>query len=234
MSLAAIISLVNDRPFRHRQNARKMCNVDGCTVLATSRGWCGKHYQRWRIHGDPLVAQVNIGVADEVEVLIATGKMESLVCVANIVGVSRERIRQIVNRRGLSLRYSNPLEWPCPRCGIAVKTTTRALVYANRKVFCRRCSSAGDNLKRRSNRCCSIAGCERKHQAHGYCASHYSRWKRGFPMELPIRQKASCQGCRAVNCREAHSARGYCRAHYDQLRTREKTGIETELLLGDV
>lgn len=28
------------------------CSVDGCESAALSRGWCGKHYARWRAHGD--------------------------------------------------------------------------------------------------------------------------------------------------------------------------------------
>lgn len=33
------------------------CSVEGCTghPRRGGRGWCGKHYQRWVRHGDPLV-----------------------------------------------------------------------------------------------------------------------------------------------------------------------------------
>lgn len=34
--------------------AKSTCSVDGCEVPARSRGWCSKHYQRWRAHGDPV------------------------------------------------------------------------------------------------------------------------------------------------------------------------------------
>jgi hypothetical protein len=30
------------------------CSIPGCTSLIAARGWCYKHYQRWRFHGDPL------------------------------------------------------------------------------------------------------------------------------------------------------------------------------------
>lgn len=35
---------------RHRQ-----CSIDGCTNKRLARDYCGKHWQRWRKHGDPMV-----------------------------------------------------------------------------------------------------------------------------------------------------------------------------------
>jgi len=29
------------------------CSIDGCTNQAHGRGWCNKHYERWRINGSP-------------------------------------------------------------------------------------------------------------------------------------------------------------------------------------
>lgn len=31
----------------------RTCAVEGCGSIAKSRGWCNKHYQRWKKHGDP-------------------------------------------------------------------------------------------------------------------------------------------------------------------------------------
>lgn len=30
------------------------CSIDGCDKPARGRGWCVKHWKRWRTHGDPL------------------------------------------------------------------------------------------------------------------------------------------------------------------------------------
>lgn len=33
------------------------CSVDGCDREAVARDLCGKHYQRWSLHGDPLAIE---------------------------------------------------------------------------------------------------------------------------------------------------------------------------------
>lgn len=34
---------------------KPLCKIDGCGKPArNSRGWCAAHYDRWRMHGDPL------------------------------------------------------------------------------------------------------------------------------------------------------------------------------------
>ena len=237
MSLAAIVSLINERPFRSRQHARQVCSIDDCIVLAVTRGWCQKHYARWRTHDDPLITSRLVGVADEVAALIATGKMESQTCVARIVGVARERVRQIVNRRGLDFkRRSKPLEWPCPRCGAKVVSNTMKIGKTKITPFCRRCSSAGDKPNIRKNRRCSVMNCPRLRAARGYCQTHYSRLRKFGDVlaRSPVETRFGRQGCLAIACDGRHHARGYCRAHYDQLCTRERRGIETELPLGAV
>jgi hypothetical protein len=38
--------------------SEKLCSVDGCGNLALARGWCNKHWQRWRKHGSPDYAPI--------------------------------------------------------------------------------------------------------------------------------------------------------------------------------
>lgn len=33
---------------------RPTCSIEGCGNRHFARGWCNKHYKRWRAHGDPL------------------------------------------------------------------------------------------------------------------------------------------------------------------------------------
>ncbi len=37
------------------------CKIAGCNTPVKARGWCNKHYSRWRSNGDPLVVQAIIG-----------------------------------------------------------------------------------------------------------------------------------------------------------------------------
>lgn len=39
------------RPLTRLQRA---CAIDGCRLPHVARGWCDKHYRRWKAHGDPL------------------------------------------------------------------------------------------------------------------------------------------------------------------------------------
>lgn len=41
-----------------------VCTVEGCekAVKVLSRGLCGQHYERWRVHGDPTVILTAYGV----------------------------------------------------------------------------------------------------------------------------------------------------------------------------
>lgn len=42
------------------------CSIEGCPHPHEARGWCRKHYRRWRTHGDPLHRSVLMGEPPEV------------------------------------------------------------------------------------------------------------------------------------------------------------------------
>jgi len=41
----------------HDKNPGKTCKINGCDGPVFGRGWCNKHYQRWKNNGDPLLAK---------------------------------------------------------------------------------------------------------------------------------------------------------------------------------
>lgn len=34
-----------------------ICKIEGCGKSSYARGWCGMHYRRWRLYGDPLTVK---------------------------------------------------------------------------------------------------------------------------------------------------------------------------------
>ena len=39
---------------------RKPCKIDGCDRPSAGRGWCQKHWARWRKHGDPMMVKPKV------------------------------------------------------------------------------------------------------------------------------------------------------------------------------
>lgn len=67
-------------------------------------------------------------------------------------------------------------------------------------------------------RICEVEGCERKHDAKGYCRIHYERHKKGRPMDAPGRGERICD---VDNCEQYHKAKGKCAFHYRRLKKGE-------------
>ena len=50
------------------------CSIEGCSGKVRARGWCWKHYCRWRDHGDPNAAPLRARVGPDVCVIDGCGK----------------------------------------------------------------------------------------------------------------------------------------------------------------
>lgn len=35
--------------------SERICSIEGCSNKVRARGWCDKHYRRWKRNGDPMV-----------------------------------------------------------------------------------------------------------------------------------------------------------------------------------
>lgn len=65
---------------------------------------------------------------------------------------------------------------------------------------------------------CIVDGCERKHNSKGYCAKHYTRYKRyGDPLYTK-RVHDHPEICTMDECNNKYYAKGYCHKHYARLK----------------
>ena len=44
-----------------RNPSTKLCSVEGCGLRVFGRGYCSKHYERWKRHGNPLAGRTFCG-----------------------------------------------------------------------------------------------------------------------------------------------------------------------------
>lgn len=73
-----------------------------------------------------------------------------------------------------------------------------------------------------STRICDVDGCERTHEARGWCNLHYQRWKKtgatGAAAPMVVRPDAAGARCSEVGCHLEARARGLCPNHNRKLR----------------
>lgn len=66
---------------------------------------------------------------------------------------------------------------------------------------------------------CKAPGCARRAYATGYCNAHYIRFRKGQPLEAPLRSRkraGECIECGAPTNR--HGGLGRCKKHYTRFR----------------
>jgi hypothetical protein len=68
-----------------------------------------------------------------------------------------------------------------------------------------------------TSRVCSIPGCGKPHEAHGYCRTHYRRWKARGDAEY-VHNMGKIGPCSVFGCGGTIRYLGLCGQHYDQKR----------------
>lgn len=68
------------------------------------------------------------------------------------------------------------------------------------------------NAMTRVARTCSIEGCDRSHNALGFCGMHYQRFRRHGDPSVNLRMQR--KGCDVEGCPNPHYGLGYCRIHW--------------------
>lgn len=67
-------------------------------------------------------------------------------------------------------------------------------------------------------RICSVPGCGVKHEAKGFCMTHYSRLLRGDPVDAPLKRKGTFTPCSVSTCDNRAKVKGLCRTHDSRRR----------------
>ena len=108
------------------------------------------------------------GTAQHIVAAAESGKYKNMACIARKLGVSRERVRQVLNATG----HSNfgprhvRLQWPCPDCRETVKVA-RSGLRIHMPAHCGKCAKnycrrGHLRSKLRSGACRTCAGIQRR------------------------------------------------------------------------
>lgn len=169
------------------------CTVEGCDRSHEARGWCRRHYARWRRTGDVQARTTRICETPE-----CTDRRY---------------------RRGLCRAHHQ--QWQRagggPRCDVDGCTRARRSRGLCRAHYARwqRTSHAGPGLIQghvARDPVCTVRGCDRAHQARGLCGTHYARWRRTGDVRAAT--PPNPRECGIPGCQQRHHARGMCQAHY--------------------
>jgi hypothetical protein len=154
--------------------SERICSIDGCTTKLLSRGWCGAHYNRWRLYGDPLAPSRSAKPG-----------------ICSIVGCGGRHLA----RGWCSLHYSRWKKTGDPLLELVKKERSicsindcqnPAVGHGYCSLHWSRWHRSGDPLKGRRPAAgeCIAPECEKRGNAgHGWCYIHYRRWRRhGDPL----------------------------------------------------
>lgn len=185
--------------------AEDTCSIDGCEQTLAARGWCTKHYKRWKKVGDP-------GPAGKL------AKPEPQICEIEKCGRPRwargwcamhyTRWRahgdpNTVTRRRLPTDIG-PI-CAVDDCGRPRKKGSDLCPGHTERLRLKGVRGGALNVRNPRPEHCSADDCDNPVQARGLCGTHYMRWLNGSPKTGPIdrpgrpslpRETWKCRGCR--------------------------------------
>jgi hypothetical protein len=187
--------------------ADSTCAVHGCGKPVLARGWCGTHYRRWRIHGDPggaeLIRKPAGSVACSVEGCAGKARVNGL-CGKHYQRWERLGSTELLKRAARTCSAEDCTE------------------AAESRGWCskhyKRWQAHGDPEATLFTETCSVEGCGRGHSGRGLCVSHYARWKAGAPLNVPFQAHNKGAVCPVADCGKPAEKRGWCSMHYARWR----------------
>ena len=183
------------------------CLIDGCSGARRKRGWCEKHYSRFKAHGDPMKG-ARVVLPDECEV---DG------CDRKPTAKNKCKKHYYADRRVPAASRT-----PKPKVECSVDGCDE---YAKARGWCgahyQRWRRFGDPLHFSDgvDMTCTVDGCSRTKNARGLCGPHYYRLKTyGDPLARPISRKGTklsfpprkCKTCGEEFDPKGSPVRKYC------------------------
>jgi len=162
----------------------KVCSIDGCDKKHYGHGYCNKHYQKWKIHGDPL--------ADKTK---RRGKCSVDNCdnphYGN--GLCNKHYRRLVRHGQLDER---PKPKPEIRICLVDNCNGKNEAFGYCQPHYRKFKRYGDPLAsgrpaKKFTEICKADGCNEKYFSKGYCSLHYSRMARNGTTETIYKKAAT-------------------------------------------
>lgn len=165
------------------------CTIEECSSKVVARGWCNRHYMRWKTYGHPM------------------GKAEKVVrsCAADGCSAKHYALTYCFNHWRLYKKYGHELsgEKQCRGCSNRIPIGKNAPEY---------CSKACKPKPK--PRPCTVDGCTSNAKRRGMCLRHGTAMQKyGDPLYIPIKPR-----CLVDDCGEPGGASGWCRKHYDYWR----------------
>jgi hypothetical protein len=170
----------------------RTCTIDDCQGTVQARGWCAKHYARWRAHDDPIAPKAS-----------AAPKVCSI----------EDCEKQAVSRGWCATHYRRWQTHGDPTRGRVKRPASPCSVgdcdaIASKAGMCNRHYRAE---QRKTWGPCSVEGCETKKHAAGLCLKHYHRKRTwGTTEEKP---ETPLKSCAVEGCDKPVKSRGWCGMH---------------------
>lgn len=160
------------------------CAVNDCWKAVDTRGWCSKHYSRWRRHGDPLMV---------VKPRRAEVDHPGSPCAA-------EGCEQPPRTRGLCNRHyraDQRKDWgPCSvkGCGTKRHATGLCIKHYHRM----RSWGTTDDPPETPLKSCAVEDCDKPVKSRNWCGMHlrrYYKWGTTDPRTPERATHRTCKGC---------------------------------------
>lgn len=180
----------------------RLCSLEGCEGKHKGLGYCDKHYQCFKKHGDPLYINPQIIRMCSVE------GCESVYDSKGYCGFHYKRWRI----------HGDPLVSKINRCHDPICTVEDCESKYYCKGFCvkhhARFKRHGDPLYETPKypEICTVNGCNKKYKGCGYCPKHnYTFKKYGDPL---YKKSKIVIICSIGDCNNNVISRGFCHKHY--------------------